>query len=156
MYKPDSLRELNLMDYSNENISDHIRELKTCIEKCKNVENSIEKIETQQKDDGHRNEWERDEVGRGRWEGGEGEGEREGGEHVHQDAQEDHINTNTKNTNSCTLYSTVPTPNFNNVVGTIVPHTYTKYEHNERTISTHTYRTWITFILFLALYPVYR
>jgi hypothetical protein len=50
VYKPDSLRELNLMDYSNENISDHIRELKTCIEKCKNVENSIEKIETQQKE----------------------------------------------------------------------------------------------------------
>ena len=50
VYKPDSLRELNLMVYSNENISDHIRELKTCIEKCKNVENSIEKIETQQKE----------------------------------------------------------------------------------------------------------
>ena len=48
-YKPDPLRELNLMDYSNENISDHIRELKTCIETCKHVENSIEKIETQQK-----------------------------------------------------------------------------------------------------------
>ena len=33
-----------------ENISDHIRELKTCIETCKHVENSIETIEIQQKE----------------------------------------------------------------------------------------------------------
>ena len=47
-YKPDTLSELNLMSYSYENLSDDIHQLKTCIEKCKHVENSIEKFETQQ------------------------------------------------------------------------------------------------------------